>query len=116
MGRVSSIKRWQIRYANLGECEGSQQSGVRPVLIIQNDIGNKNSPTTIVLPLSSKWSGHYPFHVFISKNDYNIKKNSVVLCEQPRTIDKKFIFEHLDTLNEKEIYYVEKGLKLSVGL
>lgn len=109
-------KRGQIVYADFGNTEGSRQSGKRPCLIVQNDIGNKKSPTLIVAPLTSKWKKTYPFHVFVSCNKYNISRNSVVLCEQLITIDKIFAKNVIDKLDEGDMMYVDRALKISMGL
>lgn len=113
---MAQIKRGQIRYADIGENIGCRQGGVRPVVIVQNDIGNKYSPTTIVAPISSKIKGNYPFQVFLSKDKYNINTNSLVLCEQVITLDKQYILEFKDTLDEEDMRQIDDALKLSIGI
>ena len=84
------IKRGDIYYADLSPVVGSEQGGIRPVLIIQNNIGNRHSPTIICAAITSKMNkAKLPTHIEIGTNDYNIMKNSVILLEQIRTIDKK---------------------------
>ena len=94
------IKRGDIYYADLSPVVGSEQGGIRPVLIIQNNIGNRHSPTIICAAITSKMNkAKLPTHIEICTNDYNIMKNSVILLEQIRTIDKK------KGLNEVELSY-----------
>lgn len=86
---INSIKRGGLYYADLSPAIGSEQSGIRPVVIIQNDIGNKYAPTTIIAPLTSQ-SGKkkLPTHVQINGAEYGLKSDSIVLVEQSRAIDK----------------------------
>ena len=93
------IKRGDIFYADLSPVVGSEQGGIRPVLIIQNDVGNRHSPTIICAAITSKMNkAKLPTHVEIDATKYNLVKNSVVLLEQIRTIDKK-------RLKEKKSYF-----------
>ena len=106
--------RGQIYYANLGRTRGSEQGGIRPVVIVQNDTGNKYSPTTIVCPITSQDKRNLPTHVEIN----NLHKESIVLCEQIRVIDKKQIFEErlLGELEEEKMQEINKAIKISVGV
>ena len=106
--------RGQIYYANLGRTRGSEQGGIRPVVIVQNDTGNKYSPTTIVCPITSQYKPNLPTHVAIN----NLHKDSIVLCEQIRVIDKKQIFEErlLGELDEEKMEEVNRAIKISVGV
>ena len=111
------IRRGDIYYADLRPVVGSEQGGVRPVLIIQNDIGNKHSPTVICAAITSKMNkAKLPTHVEISAKQCNMVKDSVILLEQLRTIDKQRIREkicHIDgELQEK----VDYALKVSLDL
>ena len=94
------IRRGDIYYADLSPVVGSEQGGIRPVLIIQNDVGNRHSPTVICAAITSKMNkAKLPTHIEISTRDYQIVKNSVILLEQIRTIDKKRLREfvcHVD--------------------
>ena len=106
------IKRGDIYYADLSPVVGSEQGGIRPVLIIQNNIGNRHSPTIICAAITSKMNkAKLPTHIEICTNDYNIMKNSVILLEQIRTIDKKRLREyvcHIDQerMNQSGSYYI----------
>ncbi len=95
------LKRGYIIIANLEPVVGSEQGGTRPVLVIQNDQGNKYSPTTIIAPITSnKISKEFPTNVFIGKNDSNLDKDSTVLLNQIKTIDKRRIVKKLGFLDE----------------
>ena len=111
------IRRGDIFYADLSPVIGSEQGGIRPVLIIQNDIGNKHSPTVICAAITSRMNkAKLPTHVEIDAKKYQIVKNSVILLEQIRTIDKRRLKElvcHVDsTLMDK----VNEALKISFEL
>ena len=87
---IAMIRRGEIYYADLSPVVGSEQGGVRPVLIVQNDIGNKYSPTVIVAAITSQINkAKLPTHIEISASEYGLPKDSVILLEQIRTIDKK---------------------------
>lgn len=114
---MDKIKRNTIRYVDLGVQQGSQQCGVRPCVIVQNDEGNKHSRTVIVAPLTSNTSGMgYPFHAYLSSKLYNIKTDSIVLCEQLRTIDKKFILEFVDLLRHEDIKQINEAIRVSLAI
>lgn len=111
------VKRGDILYADLSPVIGSEQGGVRPVLVIQNDIGNKYSPTVIVSAITSQINkAKLPTHVEISAPDYGLPKDSVVLLEQIRTIDKKRLREKIGHFDEDMMCKVDECLKISVGL
>lgn len=111
------IKRGDLFYADLSPVVGSEQGGVRPVLIIQNDIGNKYSPTVIVAAITSQINkAKLPTHIEISANEYGLNKDSVILLEQIRTIDKKRLREKIGNLDENIMSKIDNGLQVSLGL
>ncbi|MGL5716576.1 MAG: type II toxin-antitoxin system PemK/MazF family toxin [Paraclostridium sp.] len=111
------IKRGDLFYADLSPVVGSEQGGVRPVLIIQNDIGNKHSPTVIVAAITSQINkAKLPTHIEISANEYGLNKDSVILLEQIRTIDKKRLREKIGCLDENMMAKVNGSLQISLGL
>lgn len=111
------IKRGDIFLANLEPIKGSEQGGIRPVLVIQNDIHNKYSPTTIIAPITSKiYSKNYPTNVFISKKDSKLLKDSTILLNQIRTIDKSRIKKRISNLNPYLMFQVDLAIKISLGL
>lgn len=113
----SDIKRGYLYYADLSPVVGSEQGGVRPVLIIQNDIGNKYSPTVIVAAITSQINkAKLPTHIEISANEYGLNKDSVILLEQIRTIDKKRLREKIGCLDKNMMVKVDNSLQISLGL
>ncbi len=111
------IKRGYLYYADLSPVVGSEQGGVRPVLIIQNDIGNKYSPTVIVAAITSQINkAKLPTHIEISAHEYGLNKDSVILLEQIRTIDKKRLREKIGCLDENMMLKVDNSLQISLGL
>ncbi len=111
------VKRGDIFYADLSPVVGSEQGGVRPVLIIQNDIGNKHSPTVICAAITSQINkAKLPTHIEIVSEQYTLVKDSVVLLEQVRTIDKRRLREKICKLESQLMEKVDKGLKISLGL
>ena len=111
------IKRGDIYYADLSPVVGSEQGGVRPVLVVQNDIGNKYSPTIIIAAITAKIDkAKLPTHVEIKANEYGLVKNSVVLLEQIRTIDKKRLREKIGSFDRKMMNKVDEALQISLGL
>ena len=111
------VRRGDIYYADLSPVVGSEQGGVRPVLVVQNDIGNKYSPTVIVAAITSQiHKGKLPTHVEISASDYGLSKDSVILLEQIRTIDKKRLKEKIGYLTPEMMEKVNEGLQISFGL
>ncbi|NMA35043.1 MAG: type II toxin-antitoxin system PemK/MazF family toxin [Clostridiaceae bacterium] len=111
------IKRGDIFYADLSPVIGSEQGGVRPVLIVQNDIGNKYSPTVIAAAITSQINkAKLPTHIEISAQDYGLQKDSVILLEQIRTIDKKRLRERIGHLDDELMEKVNEALSISFGL
>ncbi len=111
------IKRGDIYYADLSPVVGSEQGGVRPVLIVQNDIGNKYSPTVIAAAITSQINkAKLPTHIEISAKEYGLVKDSVILLEQIRTIDKQRVKEKIGHLDEETMVKVSEALQVSFGL
>jgi len=111
------IKRGDIFYADLRPVIGSEQGGVRPVLIIQNDVGNKHSPTVICAAITSKMNkAKLPTHVEIDAGRYEIVRDSVILLEQLRTIDKKRLKDRVCHLDIEILEQVNKALQISLEL
>ena len=107
-----SVKRGEIYSADLSPVVGSEQGGVRPVLIVQNDMGNKHSPTVIAAAITSqREKSKLPTHIEIPAMECGLAKNSIILLEQIRTIDKK-----MGMLNEKSMAQVNNALSVSFGL
>lgn len=111
------VKRGYIFFADLSPVVGSEQGGVRPVLIIQNDVGNRYSPTVIVAAITSQIDkAKLPTHVEVSAAEYNLDHNSVILLEQIRTIDKQRLQKKVTELDEKIMQRVDESLRISLGL
>lgn len=111
------VKRGDIFYADLSPVIGSEQGGVRPVLIVQNDIGNKYSPTVIVAAITSQINkAKLPTHMEIKAYEYGLNRDSVVLLEQIRTIDKKRLREKIGHFDDIMMEKVNQGLMISLGL
>lgn len=111
------VKRGDIYYADLSPVVGSEQGGIRPVLIIQNDIGNKYSPTVIAAAITSQINkAKMPTHIELGAKDYGLNKDSVILLEQIRTIDKKRLREKIGHLDEAHMEKVNNALLISFGL
>ena len=112
---MKDIKRNEIYYADLNPVIGSEQGGVRPVLVIQNDMGNKYSPTTIVAAITSRQNkAKLPTHIEIGEEVF--EKDSVVLLEQIRTVDKSRLKEYVGKLDNRIMDRVNKAISISVGL
>lgn len=112
-----SIKRGEIYYADLSPVVGSEQGGVRPVLIVQNDMGNKHSPTVIAAAITSqKEKAKLPTHIDLNAVSCGLAKDSVVLLEQIRTIDKKRLKERMGELDTVSMTKVNTALSISFGL
>jgi len=110
------IKRGDIFYADLSPVVGSEQGGYRPVLVIQNDIGNHHSPTVIVVPISSVGKKAYlPVHIHISDTKI-LPKDSVILLEQIRTLDKKRLCNYVCSFDCEMMKEIDKAIKISVGV
>lgn len=116
----NTIKRMDIFYADLsvGSAKiGSEQVGTRPVLIIQNDIGNQHSPTVIVSSITAqKTKSHLPTHISLPAGKYGLKKDSVVLLEQIRTIDKTRLIQKISQLDGPIVNQINEALAISIGL
>ena len=111
------VKRGDIYYADLSPVIGSEQGGVRPVLIVQNDIGNKYSPTVIAAAITSQINkAKMPTHIEIDAKGYGLSKDSVILLEQIRTIDKKRLKEKIGKADENLMKKINEALLLSFGL
>lgn len=110
------IRRGDIFYADLSPVQGSEQGGIRPVLVVQNDMGNKHSPTTIVAIITSKTTkAKLPTQVWLSVTD-GFKVNSMVMCEQVRTIDKSRLKSFIGRAQNGEMKLVDEALQISLGL
>jgi len=111
------IRRGDIYYADLRPVVGSEQGGIRPVLIIQNDVGNKHSPTVICAAITSKMNkAKLPTHVELDSHRYSLVKDSVILLEQLRTIDKLRLKDKVCHLDKEILKKVEKALEISLEL
>ena len=111
------VRRGDIFYADLSPVIGSEQGGVRPVLVIQNDVGNKYSPTVIVAAITSQINkAKLPTHIEILSEDYGLSKDSVILLEQVRTVDKKRLKEKIGRLDDEQMDLVNDALIISLGL
>lgn len=110
-------KRGEIYEADLGKTEGSEQGGIRPVLIVQNDTGNHYAPTIICVPLTSKVKREIPTHFNINKEEYEfLMYDSTVLCEQIRTLSKQRLIRKLGMLSAVDMGYVRERLVISMAL
>lgn len=111
------IKRGEVYFADLSPVVGSEQGGQRPVLIIQNDVGNKYSPTVIVAAITAKISkAKLPTHIEICKETVGLVKDSVILLEQIRTIDKRRLIQKLGELDDVTMNRVDRALMISLGI
>ncbi len=112
-----NIKRGDIYYADLSPVIGSEQGGIRPVLIIQNDVGNRYSPTVIAAAITSQRDKtKLPTHISVEASDCGLAKDSIVLLEQVRTIDKQRLKERMGSLDITSMGMVDKALSVSFGL
>ncbi len=111
------VKRGEIYYADLSPVVGSEQGGIRPVLIVQNDVGNKHSPTVIAAAITSQTDkSRLPTHIDIQPENCGLSRDSVVLLEQIRTIDKRRLREKMGTLDPQSMSQVNQALSISFGL
>lgn len=111
----NEIKRGDLIFINSDPFVGSEQSGERPAVVIQNDIGNKHSPTVIIAPITSKnKKTNMPTHVQLTTKE--LEKNSMVLLEQIKTVDKSRICSHIGTLSDEEMKQIDKALRISLGM
>lgn len=114
---MPNVSRGDIFYADLNPVIGSEQGGIRPVLILQNDIGNKYSPTTIVAAITSRIKkAKLPTHVELEASKYNLERDSVILLEQVRTIDKRRLREQIAHLDDETMQKINRALQISLGL
>lgn len=112
---MNDIKRGELYYADLSPVVGSEQGGIRPVLVVQNDIGNKYSPTVIVAAITSQMSkAKIPTHIELDTT-YGLSKNSVLLLEQLRTLDKRRLKEKIGMLDDNRMKSVNNALLISLG-
>ena len=111
------INRGDIFYADLSPVVGSEQGGFRPVLVIQNDVGNKFSPTVIIAAITSQLSkAKLPTHIELNKEKYNLSKDSVILLEQIRTLDKRRLKEKVSTIDMMTMQKVDVAVMVSLGI
>lgn len=112
-----NVKRGEIYYADLSPVVGSEQGGIRPVLIVQNNVGNKFSPTIIAAAITSqKYKTNLPTHIQIHASDCGLARDSIVLLEQVRTLDKKRLRERMGMLSNVDMHRVDRALSVSFGL
>ena len=111
------IKKGDLYFADLSPVTGSEQGGIRPVLVVQNDVGNKFSPTIIVAAITSRRNkADLPTHVEIEADGNGLSKDSVVLLEQLRTIDKRRLRERIGTIDKTRLPEVDEALSVSLGI
>jgi len=114
---VEQIRRGDIFYADLSPVVGSEQGGIRPVLIVQNDVGNKHSPTVIAAAITSQTNkARLPTHIELTGQTCGLSRDSVVLLEQIRTIDKKRLKEHMGRIDDGLMTRIDGALAVSFGL
>ena len=110
------IKRGELYYADLSPVVGSEQGGIRPILIVQNDTGNKYSPTVIAAAITSKLNkAKLPTHIELSANEFGLARDSVILLEQIRTLDKRRLKERIGELTAPQMSRVNTALLISLG-
>lgn len=113
---MENVKRGEIYYADLSPVVGSEQGGVRPVLIIQNDIGNKYSPTIIACAVTSQLTkAKLPTHIEIKQDSFGLPRDSVILLEQIRTLDKRRLKEKIGALDDGTMQMVDRAILISLG-
>jgi mRNA interferase MazF len=113
----NNVRRGDIYYADLSPVVGSEQGGMRPVLIVQNDVGNRHSPTVIAAAITSQQNkSRLPTHIEIEARTYGLSKDSVILLEQVRTLDKKRLREKMGCLDEAIMHQVDGAIAISLGL
>ena len=116
MEQTEQIKRGDIFYADLSPVVGSEQGGIRPIVILQNDVGNKYSPTVIVAAITSQINkAKIPTHIELSASKYNLQKDSVVLHEQIRTIDKRRLKQKVSSLDIIKMKEINRAILISLG-
>ncbi len=113
----TNIRRGDIYFADLRPVVGSEQGGIRPVLIIQNDVGNRHSPTVIAAAITSQMNkARLPTHIELSASSYGLTRDSVILLEQIRTIDKRRLLEKMGRLDKSAMAEVDSALAVSFGI
>ncbi|MCR5717890.1 MAG: type II toxin-antitoxin system PemK/MazF family toxin [Oscillospiraceae bacterium] len=111
------VKRGEIYYADLSPVVGSEQGGIRPVLIVQNDIGNRHSPTVIAAAITSRLDkAKLPTHISLHADSCGLSKDSIVLLEQIRTIDKRRLKDRMGSIDRESMNRVDNALSISFGL
>ena len=111
------IRRGDIYYADLSPVVGSEQGGIRPVLIVQNNVGNKHSPTVIAAAITSQINkARLPTHIELNARTYGLSRDSVVLLEQVRTLDKRRLKERMGRLDDSLMHQVDSAISVSFGL
>ena len=114
---MNPVRRGDIYYADLSPVVGSEQGGIRPVLIVQNNVGNRYSPTVIAAAITSQVNkAKMPTHISLGARSFGLTKDSVVLTEQIRTLDKKRLREKMGTLDEANMRRIDEALAVSFGL
>ena len=117
MRKNVNVRRGDIYYADLSPVVGSEQGGTRPVLIVQNDVGNRFSPTVIAAAIiSQKDKARLPTHIQLNSAGSGLAKDSIVLLEQIRTIDKRRLKEHMGRLDDQSMSRINQALEISFGL
>jgi mRNA interferase MazF len=112
-----NVRRGELYFADLSPVVGSEQGGIRPVLIVQNDVGNRYSPTVIAAAVTSQHQkAKLPTHIELNSPESGLMKDSVVLLEQIRTIDKRRLKEKMGYLDEKSMAKIDRALEISFGL
>ena len=113
----TNVKRGEIYYADLSPVVGSEQGGVRPVLIVQNDTGNRHSPTVIAAAITSQTGkANLPTHISLAARSCGLTRDSVILLEQVRTLDKSRLRERMGRLDEPAMHQVDNAIAVSFGL
>ena len=111
------VKRGEIYYADLSPVVGSEQGGIRPVLIVQNDIGNRYSPTVIAAAITSRTTKNdLPTHIFVDASTCGLTRTSIVLLEQMRTLDKRRLRERMGELAPPLMLQIDRAISVSLGL
>jgi mRNA interferase MazF len=111
------VKRGDIYFADLSPVVGSEQGGMRPVLIVQNDTGNRHSPTVIAAAITSQTGkARLPTHIYLSGPSVGLNRDSVILLEQIRTLDKRRLREHMGRLSDEQMSRVNEAIAVSFGL
>lgn len=111
------ITRGEVYYIDLSQTVGSEQSGLRPCLVISNDVNNKHSPCVTVIPFtSSTTKANIPTHISVSANECGLRQSSIALCEQIRTIDKRRIKNRVGVLTAEKMMLIDIAIKMSLGV